>query len=142
MTLGQAISTVFGKYAEFSGRAGRAEFWWWILFTALVSAGLNTIFTIWLTAASTASPFFDGSPVGTSMLSGLWGVAVLLPTLAVAVRRLRDAGFDWGHIFWLLLPFAGVIVLIILCAQPTKPAPADSAAYPPGPAPQSVDSPS
>jgi hypothetical protein len=36
MSFGEAIQTVFRKYAEFTGRAGRAEFWWWALFTALV----------------------------------------------------------------------------------------------------------
>ena len=55
-----------------------------------------------------------------SSLAGLWSLAVLLPSLAVTVRRLRDAGYQWGHIFWLLLPVAGVIVLIVLCAQPTR----------------------
>jgi uncharacterized membrane protein YhaH (DUF805 family) len=38
----------------------------------------------------------------------------------VTVRRLRDAGYEWGHVFWILLPLAGAIVLIVLCAQPTR----------------------
>ena len=56
-----------------------------------------------------------------SLLSGVWGIAVLLPNLAVTVRRLRDAGYGWGHLFWLLVPIAGFFVLITLLAQPTKP---------------------
>jgi uncharacterized membrane protein YhaH (DUF805 family) len=46
----------------------------------------------------------------------------LLPNLAVAVRRLRDAGYGWGHLFWILVPIAGIFVLVTLWAQPTKPA--------------------
>lgn len=112
MTFGQSIQTVFNKYAEFRGTASRSEFWWWILFTSLVSAGLNT-FTLW--------SFNFGSDVSPgSSLAGVWAIAVLVPTLAVTVRRLRDAGFEWGHIFWILLPLAGAIVLIVLCAQPTR----------------------
>jgi uncharacterized membrane protein YhaH (DUF805 family) len=55
-----------------------------------------------------------------SLLAGVWGIAVLLPNLAVAVRRLRDAGYGWGHLFWILVPIAGIFVLITLWAQPTK----------------------
>jgi len=64
-----------------------------------------------------------------SLLSGVWGIAVLLPNLAVAVRRLRDAGYGWGNLFWSLVPIAGLVVLITLWAQPTKAAvPAATAA--------------
>ncbi len=55
-----------------------------------------------------------------SWLSGLWGLAVLLPSLAVLVRRLRDAGYGWGHVFWVFLPVSGIIVLIVFAAQPSR----------------------
>ena len=125
MSMGQSIQTVFRKYADFTGRASRPEFWWWILFTVLVSAALSSFpFAVFPFPVPTVSfpPFGFGGDgfFSGSWLSALWGIAVLVPTLAVAVRRLRDAGFDWAHILWLLLPFFGTIVLIILCAQPTK----------------------
>jgi uncharacterized membrane protein YhaH (DUF805 family) len=63
-----------------------------------------------------------------SLLAGLWGIAVLLPNLAVAVRRLRDAGYGWGHLFWILVPIAGIFVLITLWVQPTEAVPATTAA--------------
>jgi uncharacterized membrane protein YhaH (DUF805 family) len=110
MSFGEAIQTVFRKYAEFTGRATRAEFWWWTLFNALVLGALNLFNVIQI-----GSNAYLGS-----LLSGLWGIAVLLPTLAVAVRRLRDAGHGWGNLFWLLVPVAGLVVLVILLAQPTK----------------------
>lgn len=112
MTFGQSISTVFRKYAEFNGTASRPEFWWWILFTALVNAALSSL-TVWNTTTEGAYP------VGLN-LTGAWAIAVLLPTLAVTVRRLRAAGYSWAHLFWLLLPVAGLIVLIVLCAQPDR----------------------
>jgi uncharacterized membrane protein YhaH (DUF805 family) len=55
-----------------------------------------------------------------SLLASLWSIAVLLPNLAVGVRRLRDAGYGWGHLFWVLVPIAGIVVLVVLWAQPTK----------------------
>jgi uncharacterized membrane protein YhaH (DUF805 family) len=63
-----------------------------------------------------------------SLLAGVWGIAVLLPNLAVAVRRLRDAGYGWGNLFFILVPIAGIVVLITLWAQPTKALPATTAA--------------
>jgi uncharacterized membrane protein YhaH (DUF805 family) len=120
MSFGEAIQTVFRKYAEFMGRAGRAEFWWWALFTVLVASALNLFDVIGIG---------DNANLG-SLLAGLWGIAILLPTLAVGVRRLRDSGYQWGWMFFLLVPFAGAVLLIILWVQPTK-----DTAPPPPPAP-------
>ncbi|MBN9605132.1 MAG: DUF805 domain-containing protein [Actinomycetales bacterium] len=126
MTFPQSIATVFRQYAEFAGRATRAEFWWWVLFTTLVSAGLNALnITVYRAAAPAAQMVFGGWDATTyglgSGLAGLWGVAVLVPSLAVAVRRLRDAGRRWPELFWLLLPIAGPIVLIVHLADPSVP---------------------
>ena len=119
MSFGEAIQTVFRNYAEFTGRATRSEFWWWALFNLLVAGALNLFNVIRIG---------ENAYLG-SLLAGLWGIAVLLPNLAVAVRRLRDAGYGWGHLFWILVPIAGIFVLITLWAQPTKPAvPATTAA--------------
>ena len=118
MSFGEAIKTVFREYAEFTGRAARPEFWWWALFNLLVAGALNFFNVIRIG---------DNAYLG-SLLAGVWGVAVLLPNLAVAVRRLRDAGYGWGHLFWLLVPIAGIFVLITLWAQPTKAVPATTAA--------------
>ena len=110
MSFGEAIQTVFRKYAEFTGRATRAELWWWALFNVLVASALNLFNVIRIG---------ENASLG-SLLSGLWGIAVLLPSLAVAVRRLRDAGFGWGNLFFILVPVAGIFVLITLWVQPTK----------------------
>lgn len=110
MTFGQSISTVFRKYADFTGVADRSEFWWFILFSALVSSALG--------AANVWTP--EGTIAVGSSLASVWSIAVLLPTLAVSVRRLRDAGRPWTELFWLLLPVAGLIVVIVRLAEPTR----------------------
>lgn len=99
----QSITTCFRKYADFSGRAARGEFWWFILFTGLVAAALG--------ALNSLSP--EGGALVGSALSSIWGIGVLLPTLAVMVRRLNDLGRPWQEVFWLLVPIAGLIVLAI-----------------------------
>jgi len=110
MSFGEAISTVLRKYAEFTGPAERAEFWWWALFNALVLSAFNLL---------NVFPIGENAYLG-SVLAGLWSIAILLPNLAVAVRRLRDAGNHWGNLFWILVPVAGIIVLVVLWAQPTR----------------------
>ena len=105
-----AIVTVLRKYADFTGRATRPEFWWFILFTALVSSVL--------TAFNGFSPQ-GGVAVGTTLAS-VWSIVVLVPTLAVMVRRLRDAGRAWPEVFWLLVPLAGLIVLAIHLSEPSR----------------------
>jgi len=124
MTFFDAIKTGFRKYAEFTGRATRPEFWWWTLFTTLVSAALNALsvpmFGGMYSRMLDYGPAFTGGYT-TFSLAGLWSIAVLMPSLAVAVRRLRDAGRSWTQLFWLLLPLAGLIVLIVRLCEPSVP---------------------
>ena len=110
LSLSTSVQTVFKKYSEFSGKASRPEFWWWVLFTVLVGAVIGSFDVLTINQNATIG----------GLLNSIWGIVILLPTLAVSVRRLRDAGYAWQNIFWGLVPFAGAIVLIIYCAQPTK----------------------
>ena len=108
MTFGQAISSVFSKYGQFTGVAPRSEYWWWVLFVTIVDFALSTL-------DSTINPT---SALG--LFSTLWIVVVVLPFLAVAVRRLRDAGLSWKWLWFLLLPIVGVIILIVLLCRPSR----------------------
>lgn len=84
MSFGEAIKSVFSKYATFSGRARRSEFWYFFLFNLLVSFVLNLI------------PHF-------TIVSGLWALAILIPSLAVMVRRLHDIGKSgWTYLYFLI----------------------------------------
>ena len=99
MTFGESISTCFSKYATFDGRASRSEYWWWFLFTLLASAAAGTV---------------------SQMLSGLFSIAVMLPSLAVGVRRLHDTDRSgWFLLLW-FIPVIGWIVLIVWAIQEGK----------------------
>lgn len=110
MPFGTAISTVFRRYAEFEGRAARPEFRWFILFATLVSSALG--------ALNLATP--EGVIGIGSSLASVWSIATLVPALAVAVRRLRDTGRRWTELFWLLVPIAGLIVMVLRLSEPSK----------------------
>lgn len=128
MTFFDSITTVFRKFAEFGGRASRPEFWWFTLFSALVTGALGSLNLSSTTgtfdafrmlgeqSTATTTTFYLGSS-----LAAVWSFVVLLPSLAVTVRRLRDAGHKWTELFWLLLPIAGVIILIVRLCDPTVP---------------------
>jgi uncharacterized membrane protein YhaH (DUF805 family) len=111
MSFPQSIRGGFRRYVDFSGTASRSEFWWWILFTVLVATALS--------ALPVPTYPLDGTALSAPTLAPVWQLAVLLPTLAVTVRRLRDSGSRWGHIFWVLFPVVGAIVLAVLCSQPS-----------------------
>jgi uncharacterized membrane protein YhaH (DUF805 family) len=55
-----------------------------------------------------------------SSLASAWAIATVVPTFAVAVRRLRDAGRRWTELYWLLVPIAGVIVTVLYLCEPSK----------------------
>jgi uncharacterized membrane protein YhaH (DUF805 family) len=92
--------TVLKKYAVFNGRARRKEYWMFVLF--------NLIFAI-------AAGILDRA-IGIVFIGLLYGLAVLLPGLAVAVRRMHDVGRSGWELLIVLIPIAGpIIVLINLC---------------------------
>ena len=85
MSFGEAIKVCFEKYATFSGRARRSEYWYFYLFTFLVSLGLGCI------------PFLG-------LLSFVWWFAILIPSLAVTVRRFHDIGKSGWNYLIILIP--------------------------------------
>ena len=90
-------------YADFSGRTTVRGFWMAYLFNWIIAFGLGLILPL----------------VGLGFLSYLYTLAVVIPSLAIAVRRLRDAGCHWANIFWPAVPIAGIIVLIVKLCKPS-----------------------
>lgn len=90
MNFQDAIKTCFQKYVDFNGRAARPEFWWFILFSYLVSAVLGVI---------------------SDTLSSVFSLAMLLPSLAVGARRLHDINkTGWLQLAWYVGVIAGAII--------------------------------
>ena len=92
---------VLGNYANFTGRARRAEFWYYEL--------ANLIIAMVLVALSYVSIIFWFAQI-------VFSLFVLVPTLAVAVRRLHDIGKPGGWIFIAFVPIVGLIVLLVFWA--------------------------
>ncbi len=103
---------VFEKYAIFSGRANRKEYWVFALFN-ITFAGIAIILDNLLGIAMTES--------GYGPIYGIYLLAILTPGLAVTVRRLHDVGKSGWTILIALIPIIGIIWLIVLLAIDSNP---------------------
>jgi len=112
--MGSALRVVFAKYVVFDGRASRSEFWYLQLFVGIVTASM---FALLLFSLIWPPLLLVGGLVYLGLIAGSF--ALLLPSLAVSVRRLRDAGFHWAWIFLSAVPL-GSIALLVMWAQPSK----------------------
>jgi uncharacterized membrane protein YhaH (DUF805 family) len=98
---GEAIKNGFQNYANFRGVASRSEFWYWTLFTVMVSIGTSIVDSAIGLALGMAN---------FTVLNTLAALALLLPGIAVAVRRFHDAGFS---AWWYSIPQVATLLVLI-----------------------------
>jgi uncharacterized membrane protein YhaH (DUF805 family) len=94
------------KYATFSGRAPRAEYWWYLLFNVLLILAM-TLLDVLIIGIETVNYY------GTGPLSAITSLALIIPSLAVTVRRLHDRDKSGWWIFIGLVPLFGFIYLFV-----------------------------
>jgi uncharacterized membrane protein YhaH (DUF805 family) len=116
------------NYANFNGRTSRAGYWWVFLCNAIINIAFGAAIVVILFSqagsiiggvsnnamdyASLGASVFGGGIAVIIILSiwGLYGLATIVPSLAISVRRLHDTGRRW---FWVLLPYVGTVILIV-----------------------------
>jgi uncharacterized membrane protein YhaH (DUF805 family) len=113
-----SVKSVLSKYAVFRGRAGRSEYWYWVL--AILIANI-IVFIIEGTVVAPLLGFEPFAPEAGQPLRLLLSLATILPSLAVTVRRLHDIGRSGWWIFVQLLPIIGSLVLLWWLTRPTDP---------------------
>lgn len=96
MTFQESIRVCFSKYVEFTGRAGRPEYWWFMLFIVVVSVVLSMV---------------------SNTVSAVFSLATLLPSISAATRRLHDTGRSGWWQLIAFVPIIGWIVLIVFLAK-------------------------
>ena len=97
---------VLERFAQFVGRAGRAEFWWFFLANLIVSVILSLL--------GQASTIF-------TVLGAIYGLGVLIPSIAVSIRRLHDTGKSGWFLLLYLIPLVGFIILVVFFATAGNP---------------------
>lgn len=113
MSMSEAIKSVFNKYATFSGRARRSEYWYWALFTSIISIACSILISI-VGQDSGFATFI-------SIIEGIWALAILVPGLALCWRRLHDIGKSGAYWFFILIPLVGAIMLLVWFCQDSQP---------------------
>lgn len=103
------------KYATFRGRASRSEYWWFTLAVMLVSVALSVIEVAFMSGQTV-----DSIPEGNGPLTMLFSLAILLPGMAVAVRRLHDTGRSGWWLLLALVPLIGSLVLLWWYISPSQ----------------------
>ena len=119
LSFGQAVSACFSKYATFTGRARRSEYWWFTLLLFVIGLLTNIAYYVVL---------FQGNgdlsrAQSVSVIGGIIYLVFFLPSIAVLFRRLHDTGHSgWC---WLLgiIPLVGAIILLVWCCQDSDPMP-------------------
>ena len=121
---GVAVRRFFSKYATFSGRASRAEYWWWLLVSVIVSTVLNIIANVAGGSSMNANGAMtmSGGYIVVGIISLIWSLAILIPSLALLSRRLHDTNHSAGWIFILLIPLIGWIIVLIFVLTGPNPA--------------------
>ncbi len=100
------------KYADFSGRARRSEYWYFLLFYWLIGIALVGIDALIGTLSFRA---------GVGLLSTIYSVVTIVPTFAVLFRRLHDTDRSGWWILIGVLPLIGAVVLLVFCVQDSQP---------------------
>lgn len=120
-SLSVAANRFFKKYATFSGRASRSEYWWWVLISVVVGVVMNI-----LVALGTTHDRYGNTVPGPMAVLGLgilvvWSLATFIPGLALSVRRMHDAGMSGWMILLALVPFVGAIAILVFMVMPASP---------------------
>ncbi len=103
MSFIQPYINMWKNFVNFSARTNRNDFWMAILVNFIVGAVLNII----------------GSVISTDILMTIYSLAVMIPAIALYVRRLRDMGKGWTWLFIVFIPLVGFIWLIVLFCKPS-----------------------
>ena len=115
----EAYKKFWKGYDDFTGRSTSSDYWF------AYSAHVLIFFASYLLLAVFQRMAVDELSLLTNEVIFLliffaYGIATVLPGIAITVRRLRDAGYNWPYIFIPLIPFVGIFIFIFLLCQPTK----------------------
>ncbi|MDE6392604.1 MAG: DUF805 domain-containing protein [Muribaculaceae bacterium] len=111
VSFGEAVNKALAQnYCNFSGRASRSDYWWYVLFTMILGVVIGFVLGI-----------FGAGPTTVSVIQSLVSLALLLPGLGLSVRRLHDISKSGWWIFISLVPLIGAILLIVWFCKPSDP---------------------
>ena len=119
MSFVDSMKTVLSlKFTEFDGRASRSEYWWFFLFTFTCGFLFSIVDIAFLIIADIS---FDSVLWSFSPLTTLFQLIILIPSLAVTVRRFHDIGRSGWWVFIVLVPCVGLVLYLVWLIQDGEP---------------------
>ena len=113
MNFTESIRSVFNQYAKFEGRARRAEYWYFALLTGIVSLACQVLAAVGRETGAISLLL--------ALVALIVSLALVLPSLAVTVRRLHDTGRSGWFLLIALIPIVGGILLLVwMCSRGTN----------------------
>ena len=130
----EAYKAYWVNIFDFNNRTSRAGYWWvfltnFIISTVLSSISSSSIAPLALLGGDYSMQALLGPFYVVYVISIIWSIANVIPGLSIMIRRFHDVGKRWYWIFIGLIPFAGVIILIVILAGEQKHAPENELAY-------------
>ena len=123
----EAYKKFWKGYVDFEGRSTRSDYWFNVLAQCLVSLLFGFLLILIMILGGDSATYTSNAYSFQMILIyivlsafGIYMLALLIPSIAIMVRRLRDAGYHWAYMFLLLIPYLGGFVIFILTLQPTK----------------------
>lgn len=114
-------------YVDFTGRSSRSDYWLNVLAQCLISLLFGFLLILIMILGGDPATYTSNAYSFQMILIyivvlgiGVYALASLVPSIAIIVRRLRDAGYHWALIFLALIPYLGGFIIFILTLQPTK----------------------
>lgn len=122
-----AFKKFWKGYVDFKGRSTRSDYWLNVLAQCLVSLFFGFLLILIMILGGDPATYTSNAYSFQMILIyivlsafGIYMLALLIPSIAIMVRRLRDGGYHWAFMFLLLIPYLGSFVIFILTLQPTK----------------------
>lgn len=123
------LDVLKSKFFQFSGRAPRREYWYFVLFSLIISFLIGLIDGV----AGTMLTFGvdpNGIPIQTGIIGLLFSLFLLIPSIGIAVRRLHDIGKSGWWYLIVLIPLIGILVLLYFLVMPSQEGENRFGAYP------------
>ena len=123
----EAYKKFWKGYVDFTGRSTRSDYWLNVLAQCLISLLFGFLLILIMILGGDPATYTSNAYSFQMILIyivlsafGIYMLALLIPSIAIMVRRLRNGGYHWAFMFLLLIPYLGSFVIFILTLQPTK----------------------
>ncbi len=116
-----AVKSAFQNYVNFSGRAGRGDYWWYILGYLIVAVVLSIVDKLVFGVGSGSMEAGDGVSFSynAGVLTSLWIVANIIPSISAGVRRLHDGDRSGWWYLLVMIPLVNLYILYLMIIKGT-----------------------